>query len=173
MSNSRATPSPLVSRSDKQIEVGEGRGGGDTRSSGSPHTPTLTSAIVEVEKTIRDRERYWQDQIERGRARMKPETHERKQADLRHAQTLLVWLSGFRDEIRDFATRLRALPPLAPNATPAQRWDEAEELRKLSGHPAARAVLDEFPGAEIADVRDLPPIPPPAPSAADEEDQAA
>ena len=101
-----------------------------------PHTPTVTDALSEVEKTVRDRTRRYPEKIQKGY--LKPETAAAKLAAMIKAQDVLRFVEANEDWIRSvYAQRVRMAR-------------EAEELSLTD--PAVQAVLAEFPGAEIVDV---------------------
>ena len=136
---------------------------GDAQPSSARARVALSDQVEEVAREIRMRERVYPDWV--AKARLKPETADRKLADLRAAHATLVYMAahaeGLRALIRFLKDHLRdaGAPPTA------------EEAAALVRQPAVRTLLDAIPGAEIAAVRPLPRPTRDGPAAGDPEEE--
>lgn len=101
-------------------------------------TIPLQQQIEEVEREIRTRARLYPNWVEK--KRLKQETADRKLADLRAAQTTLMWLDANLHWIKPEAVRRQELAR------------QQAELATLESDPAVQAVKDEFPGAVVTGV---------------------
>lgn len=107
-------------------------------------TVPLRDQIVEIEKEIRDRGRRYPVAVAKGR--LLQATADAKLAALRAVQSTLTWLEANEGWIRAEAQRR------------ARAAREAAEIAELGEHPAAIALQETFPGAEIVGVADLQPL---------------
>jgi len=103
----------------------------------------LAEQIAEVEREIRQRCRVYPKWVQDGR--YKQETADAKLAAMRAAQSTLTWLEQNMDWIKAEAQRRAA------------RASEEAELAAIKQHPAVAEILDAYPGAEIANVREVAP----------------
>lgn len=117
----------------------------------------LTEQTVEVEREIRQRSRLHPKWVADGR--YKAETAEAKLAAMRAAHTTLMWLDANMAWIKPEAERRLADRNAASGRLRGAESDAAER-ESLRDDPAVAAVLEEFPGAEIAGIRDITPEPP-------------
>ena len=111
----------------------------DARPSSEPREITVSDALIEVEKTVRDRTRRYPEKIRKGY--LKLEIAALKLGAMEKAAKVLSFVEADEDWIkRVYAQRVRMAK-------------EAEDLALTD--PAVQAVLSVFPEAEIVDVRAL------------------
>lgn len=108
-------------------------------------TVPLTEQAIEVEREIRQRERLYPRWIDEGR--IKPETAAEKLRDLRAAAATLRWMAGHAEGLRTLA---RFLMQTGAGVEPTP-----DERAALLAHPAVRAVLDDWPEAEVVGIRPI------------------
>lgn len=110
-------------------------------------TVPLEDQIAEVDREIRQRERVYPKWIADGR--YKQETADKKLSDLRAARVTLAFLEKYR-------LPLRLLVQTLQQFNPYDRVIPDKVLEELLQNPGVREVMEVFPGAVVADVRDLP-----------------
>ena len=102
---------------------------------------TLTEQVGKLGRIIDDRVRLYRLGASKGTLSL--EAAAKKHAECMDIMDSMRWLAANEHWIRPEAERRLAARRL---------MDEAEEIKR---HPAVAAVLEEFPGAEVADIRPL------------------
>lgn len=107
----------------------------------------LDAQLVKLERILADRVQFYKLGVRKGR--LATDVGAEKHAECDDILRSFRWLAANIDWIKPEAQRRR---------DSARQAAEADALRaELEHHPAVAAVREEFPGAEIADVRPLAP----------------
>jgi hypothetical protein len=108
---------------------------------------SIADQADEVGREIRSRERYYP-------GRLKPETAERKLECLRAAHKTLLLIAKHAEGLRLMIKVLQRVERFGPAQDDKYPIDdsEAEILLQL---PAVRAVVEAFPGCELAEIRSI------------------
>lgn len=113
----------------------------------------IADQLAEVEREVRDRERRYPDRVARGR--LKPETAERKLAEMRAVAATIRFISRHAAGLRELVTALRLIDADTDPAAVAEMSDEMRQA--LLAVPAVAAVLEEWPEAELVGIRPTAP----------------
>lgn len=105
--------------------------------------PTIEEQRDEVDREIRQRERWYPDWVAKGR--YKPETAEKKLRDIRAAHASLAFLANHAEGMRLIIKVLQRVERFGPTGDDAIISDS--EAKELLRQPAVRAVVDAFPNA--------------------------
>lgn len=109
-------------------------------------TVPIAEQLAEVEREVRDRERRYSHMIAAGR--LKPETAERKLAELSAAAATLRFIAAHARALRTLVHQLRAMNAEADPAAAAVPLP-ADERAALLEMPGVAAVLEAWPEAQV------------------------
>jgi len=111
-------------------------------------TATIEQQADEVGREVRSRVRSYPEAVARGRLR--PETAERKIADLADAERTLRFIAQHARALRALCHFLIAAGDSpAGSRPPAACMPNDDEKQALLAHPGVRALLDAWPEAEV------------------------
>lgn len=113
----------------------------DAPAAGTAQRLTLLEMHAKLTRILEDRVKLYE--LSNRKGNLAEAALETKRAEVRQIYQTFSLLVQFGDEFKDLIKAKRAI---------AERDAEVAELRE---HPAAQAVLTEFPGAEVAGVRPL------------------